>query len=187
MFSQKVPLQRSRFDVLDQKYLYIPNEPSHEIMALFFFRKPSGDRCLIFDRTLPLLPYFMCANSKGSGETARMPMSLCDKYHNLMSCLKYQYCDTYSLWVIILMARADTKVDADGCTDRLQKMTCAPSKDSDQPSLIRVFTVAWRKLGSLATHWAQMPRLSSLRWVHMGANVIFLVLSCFGSYHAMLK
>ena len=30
----------------------------------------SGARCLIFGRTLRLLPYFMCANSKGSGETA---------------------------------------------------------------------------------------------------------------------
>ena len=32
----------------------------------------SGARCLIFDRTLRLLPYFMCANSEGSGETSRM-------------------------------------------------------------------------------------------------------------------
>ena len=54
-------------------------EPSHEIMALrkliiqTRMRKPSsGDRCLIFGRTLCLLPYFMCANSKGSDETARM-------------------------------------------------------------------------------------------------------------------
>ena len=29
-------------------------------------------RCLIFDRTLRLLPYFMCVNSEGSGETAQM-------------------------------------------------------------------------------------------------------------------
>ena len=41
-----------------------------------------------------LLPYFMCTNSEGSGETARMRMlasafagHLCDKYHNLMSWL----------------------------------------------------------------------------------------------------
>ena len=32
----------------------------------------SGAICLIFGQTLRLLPYFMCANSKGSGETARM-------------------------------------------------------------------------------------------------------------------
>ena len=67
-------------------------------------------------------------------------------------------------------------------------MACPPSEDSDQPghlpSLIRVFAgcpgwsesslSAWRKLGSLATHWAhskdsdqtgQMPRLI---WVFAG-------------------
>ena len=50
---------------------------------------------MIFVRTLRLLPYFMCANSEGSGETARMRRlawafagRLCDKYHNLMSWLK---------------------------------------------------------------------------------------------------
>ena len=36
-----------------------------------------------------LLPYFMCVNSKSSGETARKrrlrASHLCDKYHNLMS------------------------------------------------------------------------------------------------------
>ena len=58
------------------------NEPSHEIMALVVLRKlilqtahaqPSnGARCLIYDRTPCLLPYFKCANSEGCGETARM-------------------------------------------------------------------------------------------------------------------
>ena len=70
-------------------------------MVLFFLRKPilqmhmrSGARCLIFGRTLRLLPYFMWSNSEGSGETARMrrlawafAVRLCDKYHNLMSWL----------------------------------------------------------------------------------------------------
>ena len=82
----------------------LPIEPAHEIMALFVLRKlnlqwhmhnhPVGARCLIFDRTLRLPPYFMCANSEGSGETARMLRlawafagRLCDKYHNLMSWL----------------------------------------------------------------------------------------------------
>ena len=32
----------------------------------------SGTRCLLFGRTLRLLPYFICANSQGSGETAQM-------------------------------------------------------------------------------------------------------------------
>ena len=47
-----------------------------------------------FWSTLRLLPYFMCANSEGSGDTAQMRRlawvfagCLCDKYHNLMSWL----------------------------------------------------------------------------------------------------
>ena len=55
----------------------------------------SGARCLVFGRTLRLLPYFMWANSEGSGEPAQMRRlawafagRLCDKYHNLMSWLK---------------------------------------------------------------------------------------------------
>ena len=54
----------------------------------------NGAGCLIFGRTLHLLPYCMCANSEGSGETAQMRRlawafggRLCDKYHNLMSWL----------------------------------------------------------------------------------------------------
>ena len=56
----------------------------------------SGYRCLIFGWTLRLLPYFMSANSEGSGETARMRRLAwafagrpCDKYHSLMSWLKF--------------------------------------------------------------------------------------------------
>ena len=82
------------------------NEPTHGIMALFFLRKlilqmlmrshPVGLYVLSFRRTLRLLPYFMCANSEGSGETAQMCRlvwafagRLCDKYHNLISWLKW--------------------------------------------------------------------------------------------------
>ena len=50
-----------------------------------------------------LLPYFMYANSKGSGETAQMcrltlafAARLCDKYHNLMSWLNFD-----AVWVNI--------------------------------------------------------------------------------------
>ena len=56
-------------------------EPSHEIMAHFVLRNlilqthmrshPVGLDVLIFGRTLRLLPFFMCANSEGSGETAQ--------------------------------------------------------------------------------------------------------------------
>ena len=51
-----------------------------------------------FGRTLRLLSYFMCANSEGSGETARMRRfawalagRLCDKYYNIMSWLNCCY------------------------------------------------------------------------------------------------
>ena len=56
------------------------NEPCHEIMvflsstnSIIFMSHPVGlVGCLIFGQTLRLLPYFMCVNSIGSGETARM-------------------------------------------------------------------------------------------------------------------
>ena len=65
----------------------------------------SGARCLIFGRTLRLLPdfmcllpNFMCLNSEGFGESERMHRlvwaftgRLCDKYHNLMSWLLLHY------------------------------------------------------------------------------------------------
>ena len=35
-------------------------------------QQSSGAGCLIFGQTLRLLPYFMCANSEGSDETARI-------------------------------------------------------------------------------------------------------------------
>ena len=65
---------------LDTLFQYIKFEPAHEIMAFFVLRnfilqtrmrnRLVEARCLIFGRTLRLLPYFMCANSEGSGETA---------------------------------------------------------------------------------------------------------------------
>ena len=58
-----------------------PIEPAHEIMALFILCKlilqtrmcshPMGLDVWFFGRTLCLIPYFMCANSEGSGGTAR--------------------------------------------------------------------------------------------------------------------
>ena len=74
------------------------------MMALIALRKlnlenahaqqSTGATHLIFGQTLCLLPYFMCANSEGSGETAQMlslawvfAVRLWDKYHNLMSWL----------------------------------------------------------------------------------------------------
>ena len=68
-------------------YLCFANESKEylsRVMKFSTFRPPkthssnahtqpsSGARCLIVGRTLRLLPYFMCANSEGSGETAWM-------------------------------------------------------------------------------------------------------------------
>ena len=84
---------------------------SYEIMVLFVHRKLilqtcmhshhsaiSGARCLIFGRTLRLLPYLKCANSEGYGETVQMRRlaraiadRLCDKFHNLMSWLIFSF------------------------------------------------------------------------------------------------
>ena len=81
-----------------------PFEPSHEIMALFVLRKlilqtrmrshVVGLDVWFLGHTLRLFPYYVCANSEGSGETARLRRlawafagRLCDKYHYLMSWL----------------------------------------------------------------------------------------------------
>ena len=107
-----------------------------------------------FGRTLRLLPYFICANSEESLRWSPM-------YHNLMSWLKY-----YEL-----------------PHDKTNKMTCAQrrlrsawaSAQSDQSSLS-----AWRKLGSLATHWAhsedsdQTGRMPRLIWVFAGRTCQFV-------------
>ena len=54
-------------------------------------QQSTGATRLIFGQTLRLLPYFMCANSEGSGESGQMRSlawafagCLCDKYHKLM-------------------------------------------------------------------------------------------------------
>ena len=65
--------------------------------------------------------------------------------------------------------------------DKTNKMAGAPSEHSDQPghqpSMIRVFAVRMKKLGSLAIR--RMPRLT---WVFAGRTSILLILSCVGSY-----
>ena len=92
-----------------------------------------------------------------------------------------------------------------------QQNKSAPSEDSDQlghpPRLIRVFAglqislgicpvwsesslSAWRKLGSLATHWEhsedfdQTGRMSRLIWVFAGRTLVLLALSCRGSFQS---
>ena len=59
-------------------------EPSCEIMVLFILHKLILKLCMrnhpvwldvrFSGRTIRLLPYLMCANCEGSGETARMRM-----------------------------------------------------------------------------------------------------------------
>ena len=77
--------------------------------VISFFKHPCAAiqwaRCLNFGLTLPLLPYFMCANSKGSGKTARMRRltwafagQLCGMYHNLMSWLISRAISTKIMW-----------------------------------------------------------------------------------------
>ena len=66
-----------------------------ELILHMHVQPSNGAKCLIFGRTLRQLPYFMCANNEGSGETVWMRRlawafagRLCDKYHNLMGWLK---------------------------------------------------------------------------------------------------
>ena len=95
-------------------YLILPNEPAHEIMALFVLRKLILQTRMRsnpvpldvwFFGTIRLLSYVMCANSEGSGETARMRRlawafagRLCDKYHSLMSWLINVYFNFTFMW-----------------------------------------------------------------------------------------
>ena len=101
-------------------------ETCHETMVLFVLRThssnahaqpSSGARCLIFGRSLRLLPYFMCANSEGSGEDAQSSLSLrwspmWNEYHNFMSWLIFRAFDVFTaeclvqeniLWCLCIM------------------------------------------------------------------------------------
>ena len=77
--------------------------------------------------------------------------------------------------------------------DKTIKMTVRPAKTQMSLGIRPVWPEsslsAWRKLGSLATHWAHsedsdqtgcMPRLT---WVFAGCTATLLVLSWGGSYH----
>ena len=84
-----------------------------------------------------------------------------------------------------------TKTKANLSRDMTKPTKCAQrwlrsawaSAQSDQSSLS-----AWKKLGSLATHWAhsedsdQTGRMPRLIWVFAGRIHILLVLSCCGSF-----
>ena len=72
-----------------------------------------------------------------------------------------------------------------------QQSECAPSEDSDQSSLIRVFVVRMKKAWVL-TNWAhsedsdQTGRMPRLIRVFAGRTAILLVLLCRGSYVTVL-
>ena len=72
-----------------------------------------------------------------------------------------------------------------------QQCDCAPREDTDQPGHPPVWSEsslsAWRKVGSLATHWThsegsdQTGRMPRLFWVFVGRKATLLVLSWGGS------
>ena len=72
--------------------------------------------------------------------------------------------------------------------DKTNKMACAPSEDSDQPRLIRVFVVRMKKAWVLSYPLSTERRLirlgGCLGWSEssLGAHVSLLVLPCGGSY-----
>ena len=80
----------------------------------------------------------------------------------------------FSLCILLNMSRNMTKPTKWLCAQRRLRSTWALS--------------AWRKLGSLATHWAhskdsdQTGRMARLIWVFAGSTLILLVLSWGGSY-----
>ena len=75
--------------------------------------------------------------------------------------------------------------------DRTNKMCVRPAKTQIslgiRPDWSESLLSAWKKLGSLATHWAhsedsdQTGRMPRLIWVFAGRTVILLVLSWGGS------
>ena len=75
--------------------------------------------------------------------------------------------------------------------DKTNKMSVRPAKTQISLGIRPVWSEsslsAWRKLGSLATHWAhsedsdQTGRIPRLIWVFAGRTTTLLVLSCRGS------
>ena len=81
--------------------------------------------------------------------------------------------------------------------DKTNKMSVRPAKTQISLAICPIWSEsslsAWRKLGSLATHWAhsensdQTGRMPRLIWVFAGRTLILLVLSCHGSYLLISK
>ena len=80
--------------------------------------------------------------------------------------------------------------------DKTNKVSVRPAKTQISLGIRPVWSEsslsAWRKLGSLATHWAhsegsdQTGRMPRLIWVFAGHTCTLLVLSCCGSYFILL-
>ena len=78
--------------------------------------------------------------------------------------------------------------------DKTNKLSVRPAKTQISLGIRPVWSEsslsAWRKLGSLATHWAhsecsdQSGRRPRLIWVFAGRTVTLLVLSCCGSFYS---
>ena len=81
--------------------------------------------------------------------------------------------------------------------DKTNKMTVRPAKTQISLGICPVWSESslstWRKLGSLATHWAhsedsnQTGRMPRLIWVFAGRTVILLFFSCGGSNCCILQ
>ena len=157
----------------------------------------SGARYLIIGQNLRLLPYFMCANSEGSGETARMHRlawafagRLSDKYHNLVSWLKLKKLFSH-FFRSFLFERIFHLHMADNCNsgiiffinelahDKTNKMICP---------VWSVFAVCMKKLWVLSYPFSAKPKVIRLggcaSWSEslLDAQVILLVLSCSSSF-----
>ena len=144
----------------------------------------------------------MCADSEGSGETARMRRlawafagRLCYKYHNLMDRLNYCYSLIFDLnrrsychaargsfffffVKVFFSARivCNRSMLFEPPHDKTNKVACAPSEDSDQPwhppSLSRVFTVHMKKAWFLSYPLSAHRRLRS-HWADAQADLSF--------------
>ena len=150
-------------------------------------------RCLIFGQSLRLLPYFMCANSKGSGETAQMRRPawafaghLCDKYHGLalINCKNPKNSETQNNCCIYPKTEQCGFTIHEPAHDKTNKMSVRPAKTQISLGIHPVWSEsslsAWRKLGSLATQWAhsddsdQTGRMPRLIWVFAGCTLSLL-------------
>ena len=63
--------------------------------------------------------------------------------------------------------------------DKTNKMTCAPSEDSDQPDWSESLVSLWRNLGFLPTHWAHIKDSDQSGWM---PKLIWVFAVCIGHF-----